>query len=351
VAAYLPHVLIAPLGGVLADRHDRRLVMLAADAGAAAATAALVLCALAGVLTPGRATVLVAASAACNAVQWPAYEAAAVALVSAPQLGRASGLLELSRGATQLLAPVLGGALFASGLDTILAIDLASFAVGLAAVGAIRIPPHARGNRDVRGWLAELGDAWDVIAGRPGLCAALALFATTNFTFAVSEIAFRPLVLDGGEPWQLGLLLSTVGIGMVTGAIVMAAWGGPARKAPAIFAFQLVEGAALVAAGASTGLAGRCAAAFAYGVVIPLTFGCARIVWQTAIPGELQGRVTALRNALVMVAIPLGYAAASPIHHVLAPRFAIVAMGGLTWLAALGAFTFAPYRRVELEVA
>jgi MFS family permease len=349
-AAYLPHVLVAPYGGVLADRFDRRRLMLAADLGSAVCTGLLLACASAGALDPRVAAVLVAASAACNAVQWPAWEAAIVALVPRDQLGRANGLCELSRGTSQLLAPILGGVLLAPlGLTGVMTIDLASFAVGVVPLLVLRVSGHA-GPRAPRARLAELAAAWRLVAERRGLLAMLLLFSVTNFTFAVVELGMKPLVLSVAGPAQLGLVLSTVGAGMVAGSLVMAAWGGPRRRIAAILAFQLVEGGSLVLGGARPSLAVLCVAAFAYGLVIPLTFGCARIIWQVKVPHAMQGRVAALRNAIVMLAIPVGYAAAIPLAHVLAPARVVVLMGLVTCATAVAVFAFVPYRRIETDV-
>jgi DHA3 family macrolide efflux protein-like MFS transporter len=354
-AVYLPYVLVAPYGGVLADRHDRRLLMLGADAGAAAVTAVMLWCASSGTLAPWNATLLVALSASCNALQWPAYESAIVALVPKAQLGRASGLCELSRGASQLLAPLVAGALFGGlGLDGIILLDLASFVVGITPLLLVRIPGHearpARARGLVRGLREDLGAAWALIARRPGLLAMLALFFVTSFTFAVVELLLKPLVLASATPLELGVVLSAVGVGMVVGSVAMAAWGGPRHKTPWILGFQLVEGGSLIAAGALPSLPSLCVAAFGYGVVIPLTFGCARIIWQVKVPGELQGRVSALRNGIVVLAIPLGYAVASPLASVAGAAPVIVAMGVLTCTAALVAYGFGPYRNIEREL-
>ncbi len=340
VAAYLPLVLVAPLGGVLADRVDRRLVMLVADAGAAAATLAMWWCVDRGSLDPWLATALVAASSSCSALQGPAYEAAIVAIVPPAQLGRASGLVELSRGVAQLGAPITAGALFgAIGLRGILVVDLASFVVGLVTLAALRPSPSQP--------RARLRDGWDAIASRPGLVAMLALFAATSFTFAVVELALKPLVLATSTPRTLGVILSMVGVGMVVGAITLAAWGGPRRRIRAVFLFQAVEGGSLVLAGVAPDLATLHVAAFAYGVVIPLTFGCARPIWQLAVPLELQGRVSALRNAIVMLAIPLGYAIAPAAITAFGHAGAILVMGIVTWVAAIAAFAYRPYRALD----
>jgi len=348
-AAYLPHVLIGPYGGVLADRLDRRLLMIGADAGAALASAAMLACASAGLLGPWTAALLVAASAACNALQWPAHESSIVALVPVPQLGRASGLVELARGGSQLLAPLLAGALLpAIGLTGILVVDLASFAAGVIPLVLVRIPPHGAHAARPPSTRRDLLEAWRFVVARAGLVAMLALFAVTSFTYAVVELLMKPLVLSLGSPWDLGVVLSAVGVGMVVGSLTMAAWGGPRRRILAILLFQLVEGGALIAGGASPSVPVLTAAAFFYGLVIPLTFGCARTIWQLAAPAELQGRIAALRNAIVVPAIPLGYAVATPLAGALGAAPVIVWMGILTAATALAAYGFGPYRQLEL---
>lgn len=377
-AAYLPQVVIAPYGGVLADRLDRRRLMIAADTGSALITGVMLWLVSAGDLGPWTATLLVAASASCNAVQWPAYEAALVALVPTPQLGRANGLCELGRGLSQLLAPAIAGALFGViGLEGIIAIDLASFALGVTPLLFVRIPRRgvrATGAARSRAWLTDLGEAWRLIARSPGLVAMLALFSVTSFTFAVVELLLKPLVLAFGTPAELGLVLSSVGGGMVLGSIAMTAWGGPRRRIVGILVFQLVEGGALVLGGARPSVALLVVAALAYGVVIPLTFGCARYVWQVKVPHELQGRVAALRNAIVVLAIPIGYAVAAPLamlgERLLAPDGAlassagaligvgagrgtalvVILMGVITMASAAVVFGYPRYRHLEREL-
>lgn len=374
-AAYLPQVLVAPYGGVLADRLDRRRLMIAADCGSALATAAMLWCASNGALGPGTATLLVTASASCNALQWPAFESALVALVPTAQLGRANGLCELSRGVSQLLAPAIAGGLFAViGLEGIIALDLASFALGVMPLLFVSIPRHGIRVRgapaSARSWLADLREAWSLIARSPGLLAMLGLFSVTSFTFAVVELLLKPLVLSFATPAELGLVLSSVGVGMVLGSVTMAAWGGPSRRIAGIFAFQLVEGGALVMGGARPSVALLASAALAYGFVIPLTFGCARYVWQIKVPHALQGRVAALRNAIVVLAIPIGYAVAAPMASAgeawlaadgsigawigdgpgRGTALVVIAMGALTVLAAAAVFSYPRYRYLEREL-
>lgn len=377
-AAYLPHILVAPFGGVLADRLDRRWLMILADGGSAVFTGGMLFLASAGRLETWSASLLVTASASCNALQWPAYEAAIVAMVPEAKLGRADGLCELTRGAAQLLAPPLAGALLGLiRLQGILLVDVLSFGAGMLALFLVNIPAHTAKQTTrknlLRGFGTDVKAAWAFITGRPGLLAMLALFSLTNFTFAVVELLMKPLVLTLGTALQVGLVLSTVGVGMISGSLIMSAWGGPRRRIRAILAFQLIEGSSLVLCAARPWMVPLYLGAFAYGCVIPLTFSSARVLWQVLVPPDLQGRVTALRSSFVMLAIPVGYAVAVPMagyaeavlagegaaSHLLSRllgagpgrgmALVVVCMGLVTCLGAIMAYLFRPYRLMEMR--
>src|SRR3990172_2252777 len=112
LAQTLPNVLLAPIAGALADRWDRRRVMLLSDVGAGLSTLAIALLFLSGRLEIWHVYIVTAVGAACTAFQWPAYSAATTMLVPKQQLGRAGGMVQIGEAMGQLISPALAGALF-----------------------------------------------------------------------------------------------------------------------------------------------------------------------------------------------------------------------------------------------
>ena len=95
LAATLPNVLLSPIAGALADRWNRRTVMILSDVGAGLSTLSIALLFFSGQLQTWHVYVAVAANAAFNSLQWPAYSAATTMLVPKEHLGRAGGMVQI----------------------------------------------------------------------------------------------------------------------------------------------------------------------------------------------------------------------------------------------------------------
>jgi multisubunit Na+/H+ antiporter MnhF subunit len=126
--ATLPAVLATPLGGALADRVDRRRIMLGADLVSGLAMAVLAVLLATGNLTLPGVCVIVTMTAIATAFHQPAYLAAIAQLVPKPYLPQANAFSQLGLGVGTVLGPMAGGALLAlTGLGGVVAVDVASF--------------------------------------------------------------------------------------------------------------------------------------------------------------------------------------------------------------------------------
>jgi MFS transporter, DHA3 family, macrolide efflux protein len=141
LAGMLPRALLAPLAGVLADRWDRRRVMILSDLGAALSTLVALALALSGEFQLWQIYLVTATNGAFGALRVPAYIASASTLVPKDQYGRIGGMLQLNDALGQVVAPVVAGALMATfRLPSVLLIDLASFGVALLTLAITRFP-------------------------------------------------------------------------------------------------------------------------------------------------------------------------------------------------------------------
>ena len=142
-AGYLPQLLLGPVAGALADRWDRRRLMITASLGQAAAVATMLLA-----LSPGRYWILYAALAAesSGAVLFaPALQARTPAMVgTGTMLTSANSLNALRDGVVRLVGGPLGGILLAAlGIRALICADVVSYLVG-AGAGADDIPGRGR---------------------------------------------------------------------------------------------------------------------------------------------------------------------------------------------------------------
>lgn len=308
--ATLPMVLLWPVAGLVADRWGRRKAMLLSDAGACSTSAFLLVMISAGSLEIWHIYVAAAIHASFSAFQWPAFSAAIPDLVAAEHLGKANGLVELSIAAGRVLGPLTGGFVLAtSGLGAVLAIDIATFLIALGTLIALRLPgrsdPGDEGSR-----FQDALRGWTFIRARPALFALIVFLVVTNFTSAVSHILLTPLVLSFSTEVELGTVLSSLGVGMLAGSLVMTTGFGPKNLAQGIILGVLVQGAAFMAYGLLQNVVVIGSAAFLYGMCLSIIRGTNQTLWQRKVSPDVLGRVTAFRSAVTGLPYPIAFVTA-----------------------------------------
>ncbi len=327
LAVFLPVIVLSPVAGALVDRWDRRWAMIAGDFGSALCTLALASLVWSGRLEVWHVYALQAVSSGFASVQYPAFAATTTLLVPRRQLGRANGMAQLGIATAQVLAPALAGALVGRiGLRGVILVDFATFLVALATLAAVRFPrpPAAPEGAAARAsLLRQAWHGWLFIRQRPGLQAMLLLLAATNFCMAFLQALVTPLVLGFASVEVLGVVLSAAGGGMMTGGLLMSAWGGPRRRVDGVGAGLLLQGMLLFLGGVRPSAALVGAAAFAFMLAFPFIEGCSQAIWQSKVPPDLQGSVFAVRRMVAWSTLPLGYLLAGPLaDHVFEPLLA-----------------------------
>lgn len=321
VAAVLPGMLIAPLTGALIDRHDRRLAMLLSDLAAGLSTLLMAALLLSGALQNWHIYLSVAFNSLCTAVQQPAWAAATTTLVPKAQLGRANGMVQLGQGVAMLIGPAVAGSLMAViDVHGVIAIDVATFLLAVGVLGVVRFPQHHQGDQDAAPstptWAqlrAETGESWRWIAARPGLMGLLVFGVVSNLCLGMVHVLITPLVLSFADEATLGILISTCGVGMLVGSVLMVAWGGPRRRVLGVVIFSTIQGSLLLLGGLqpSAWLVG--AGGFGALLAFPIVQACNQTLWQHKVPAALQGRVFSLRQTLTQASLPVAYLAAGPL--------------------------------------
>ncbi|MEU4781489.1 amino acid adenylation domain-containing protein [Micromonospora sp. NPDC023633] len=313
VLALLPAVVLSPIAGALADRWDRRLIMVCADSFAACGTVVLAV-----LLWTGRAQLwhvfaALTVSALATAFQQPAYLAAVTQLVPKRYYGRANGLISLGTATSTVLAPLVGGALVvAIGLRGIVLIDLVSFAVAVGITLAVRFPDTLFKKREESFGQEVLG-GWRFIARRHGLLAMIVLTALLNYFFAVVEVLATPLILSFGDPSVLGVVLAASGAGLLFGSILMGVWGGTARRTTGILTGVVLLGVAMLMVGLRPDPVFPAVGLFGLGLAAALVNTHWLAIVQAKVGLELQGRVLSTTLMLSWLMVPAGFLTAAPL--------------------------------------
>ncbi len=345
--ALVPAVLASPIGGALADRYDRRRVMLACDVLAGAAMAVLAALYWTDALRVWHVAVVVGFTSLIVAAQRPAYLAAVAQLVPKPYLPQANALAQLGTGVGALLAPFLGGGLIAVvGLEAVLVIDLVSFGIGVMTLLPIRIPPMAFRRREER-IRSALAGGWRFIASRPAMRVMAGYFVPVNFLAAVTLALVAPLVLTYGSAASLGAVTAAGGLGAAAGGLLMVVWGGTQRRAIGMVAALLPAALGTLCLGLATTPVVAGAGLFVWWAATSVLNAHWLSILQLKAGTELLGRVLAVNQMLATAMMPLGFLAApAAVAHIPAGHV-LVGSGLLLALWAVLGLCYRPLRRLE----
>jgi hypothetical protein len=198
------------------------------------------------------------------------------------------------------------------------------FAIGtLLAIRFPAPPASSEGKTVPGGFLGEATYGLAFIRARPALVALLCCMAAIHLNFGLAYALFTPLVLTFSSAPVLGTMVTTGGIGMFAGGLLMTTWGGPRRRMYGVLAGAILLGVAMALAGLRQNPIVLTAALFAAFAGLPIAAGCSRTIWQSKVPADVQGRVFSIRNMVVDAAMPMAFLIAGPLaDHVFEPLLA-----------------------------
>ncbi|TDD71468.1 non-ribosomal peptide synthetase, partial [Actinomadura rubrisoli] len=339
--AQIPAVVLGPLGGAIADRIDRRRVMLACDAVAGAAMAALVVLLAADGLALWNVCLIVGLTSMVTAFREPAYLAAIAQLVPKPYLPQANALANAGFGIGTVVAPLAGGALIGLvGLSWVVAFDVVSFVLGVATLVLVRFPDRLFHRREET-FGAALAGGWRFLRHRRPLLLMAGYFAVVNFCTAMMWVLITPVVLAIGSPASLGVVTAVGGLGAAAGTVLVLVWGGTRRRATGMIGFVAGSGVGVVLMGAWPVLGLVAGGLF-------LRLACMSIgnahwlsIIQVKVGPELQGRVMAINIMLATAMQPLGFLCAGSLADWAQPHTSGPGRGAAAVLLGSGVFLVA----------
>lgn len=306
-AQMAPILLLGLAGGMVADRVDRRTLLLATQVLLMLIAGGLALAAFLGALTPMVLIGMGAANGIVLAFNIPAWGVLTPRLVPRAELARAIVLNGLQFNMARVVGPALAGVLLGwLGAAALFAINAGSFLGIIWAVA--RTPPAPAPPRESLSALADLSEAMRFTFRTPGpLAIIVALFLFSML--GTPLLRLMPIVVSevyGRDADAFGMLLAVMGAGAVAGALsirFVPAWYPRHHFIPLSVA---LGGMALVATAASPTLAGATIAIFFCGVFWLWTFNSAFAALQLLVDDRMRGRVMSIANVLSFGATPVG---------------------------------------------
>jgi predicted MFS family arabinose efflux permease len=331
LAQVVPLVVFSIAGGAIADRADRRTLLIVTELGMAATSALLLLGVLAGHPPLWYLYAVTGLQAGISGVNSPARSAAVPNIVPREQLPAALALIQVLFNTTMIVGPALAGVILAHfGLAWAYGADIISFAASIVAVLLLRpLPPkREEGDEPASPW-REIKNGFSYLRGQRVLIGTF-LIDLDAMIFGMPRALFPVLALDVFRvgPQGLGLLFAAPAAGALVGALTTGWVGQVRRQGMAVIWAVALWGAAIT----FFGLSGRF---FALALFFLAFAGAADVIsavfrgaiLQLSVPDSLRGRLSAIHIMVVTGGPRLGDVEAGVVAALISPWFSVVSGG------------------------
>ncbi len=331
--AILPQVFFLLVGGVIADRIPRNLVMVGSNlvAGVAQAVAAYLM--LTGKAEIWQLAVIALVRAVASSFFFPAQQGIVPQTVPADELQPANALLRLALNATSIGGAALGGLIVAAaGPGWAIGFDALTYLVAAAILLPMRIRAPER--EAAVSFVRELGDGWREFRSRTWIWVVVLGFAFANAAESAGLSILGPVVakesLGGASVW--GLVLASVGLGLVLGGL-LALRIRPERPllVGVVSMTLLVPPLVLLAVEAPWPVIAASALVAGIGVELFSVFWDTSL--QTHVPNEVLSRVSAWDAIGSLVLIPAAYAIVGPLADAIGIDTTLWLCAGIVFVA------------------
>ncbi|HEY1341232.1 MAG TPA: MFS transporter, partial [Bryobacteraceae bacterium] len=335
----IPVFLLAPLGGIAADRFSRRKIVIGTQAASMVLALTLATLTLTGVVKIWHIFALAAALGCVNAFDIPARQAFIVDMVGKADLMNAIALNSSMFNASRVIGPAVAGILVAKiGEGWCFFANGVSYIAVITGLLLMNVRRHERVEQPGSP-IANIAAGFQFVAHTVPIRALLLLLGVVSLTampYAVLMPIFADRILHGGAT-GLGILMGASGVGALSGALLLASRRTLKGLSKWVAASSTAFGLSLVAFSLSRTFWLSGALLIPVGFSLMIEMGSSNTLIQSMVPDHLRGRVMSVYSMMFMGMAPIG----SLIAGTAAGRFgapATVAGGGILCMAAAAVF-------------
>lgn len=360
--AFLPNMVLSVPAGVLADRYDRRLLMMLGDGLSGIGILYILICMLTGQATLLQICIGVSISSIFSALLEPAYRATVTDILTKEEYSKANGMVNIAGSARYLFSPVIAGFLLAvSEIKLLLIIDICTFFVTVIMTGIVKRGFVNKTEKTEESFMESFQEGWKAITEKRGVFVLIVVSGVMTCFMGTFQILAEPMILNFKSSTFMGIAETISASGMLVSSLLLGIRGIKSGYVKTLSISLALAGAMMALFGVKQNEYLMCSAGFLFFAMLPFANNCLDYLVRTNIPDDKQGRAWGLIGFLSQIGYVVAYALAGILADGIADVWKIsvgrgaavvvIAAGILLLLAAVFLYTLKSVKVLEKKSA
>lgn len=309
LAAFLPTILLSPLGGVLADRYDRRLLMIIGDLFSGLGLVYILWNIHMGINSMLPIMIGVTFNGMFVALLEPSFKATVTDLLSKDDYTKANGMVQIAANSRYLVSPILAGILLTiSDIRLILILDICTFFLTVLTISLVRNSIAKSLKKEKEGIWIELREGFAVLKSYIGVRTLVILMSLVCFFIGFVQTLTVPMILAVSNAKTLGILESSCAVGMLAGSVIIGIFGLKNRYVRCLSLAGMSASIFMAMTGISADLYITGTGMFLFFASLSFINASADVLVRNNVENKLQGRVWGIISLLSQAGTAVAYA-------------------------------------------
>lgn len=306
---FTPSLLLSAMTGLLADRYDRRLLMVLGDILSAVGLLFILICMLHGKAQFWQICAGVTISSVFSSLLDPAYKATVTDLLTAEQYTKASALVQVAGSAKYLISPVIAGFLLTfSDIKLLLVIDICTFLVTITSTLAVRSGLASKKCEQEKSFLREFKDGWSAVSEDRGVLILVIMTSAMTFFLGFIQILSTPMILAFSNSSILGTTETIAASGILVTSVILGVLPIKSGYAKILSVSLFCAGIFMAAFGLRENIILIYVSGFLFFAMLPFANTSLDYLIRTNIENDLQGRAWGLIGTISQLGFVAAYA-------------------------------------------
>ena len=306
--SFMPSIILSPIGGLLADRYDRRLLMIIGDLFSGLGLIYILWNIQAGEKSIVPIFVGITFSSIFTSLLEPSYRATLTDILEEENYAKASGLIQVAGSAKYLISPVIAGVILSvADIRVILLLDILTFITTCLMIFLVRKSMNSETQNYKKDSFKGLLEGLFIIKENRGVYSLVIIMFFVCFFMGFIQILIRPMILALSNVKTAGMMESLCAVGLLIGSLWIGIAGIKKNYSKILAVACFFCGIFMSMTGVNENLAIIGISTFLFFSTLPFMNSCADVLVRVSIPNELQGRVWGLISLITQMGTVAAY--------------------------------------------